>query len=520
MTRRPSTPAWWWDPWLWAAAATAGRHAIGVWRLRQTMAYLAQPPSRVEPCDTAGNRRPALHMVVPVLWEQAHVGDAIEWFAAMVRELPGSTVTVVTTAREEREREHLIDALTRCPRRQITARRFPHLTPTELRQLIETDVVGPNSCLTGSVVRSVLSARRLTCEVVTDLLRRPELADAGIRHVHYRGKGRKAAQVNYAVAQLHTAQDHDYIAVYDVDSRPNLALLRQTLAYIAARHRADGQLPPVVQQSARFETSGAAGQAWQRHLCSGAARLQTLWTLRREIPSFRRYAAAIQRPTGLAALDAARRGLAQTVGHGLLVRLDVHQRVGGLPEYTILDDLPFGYHLTTAHIPVHAAPVMLMAPAPERVNDLIATHRRWFRSYLDYPACARAARRAGRGTPVEHAIAVGVAGYRAVAWLLTTPATAVCAVAVVHRATTPPTRTLAAAALWLGCVTPVRILAAQQAPRPAPAAQARDAAEVFAAYLVQSLGPVAAIVDAATAATGLPLSPKSHHRSPARKEQK
>ncbi|MFC0532068.1 hypothetical protein [Phytohabitans kaempferiae] len=454
-----------------------------------------------------------------MLWEQAHVGAAIAWFAALTTQLPGSTVTVVTTAREERERQHLIDALTRCPRRQITARRFPHLTPTELRQLTEADTAGPDGYLAGAEVRSVLSARPLTYEVVADLLRRPELAGAPVRHVHYRGEGRKAAQVNYAVAQMPTAREHDYIAVYDVDSRPDLALLRRTLGYIAARHRADGQPPAVVQQSARFETSGTADQAWQRHLCSGAARLQTLWTLRREIPSFRRYAAAIQRPTGVTVLDAARRGLAQTVGHGLLVRIDVHQRVGGLPEYTILDDLPFGYQLTTARLPVHAAPVMLVAPAPERVGDLIATHRRWFRSYLDYPACARAARHAGRGTPVEQAIALGVAGYRAATWLLATPATAACAVAVVRSATTPPTRTFAAAALWLGGVAPVRVLAAQQAHRPGLAAQARDAAEVFAAYLVQSIGPVAAIVDAATSA-GLPLSPKTHRRGPDRKEQK
>jgi hypothetical protein len=93
----------------------------------------------------------------------------------------------------------------------------------------------------------VLSARRLTCEVVADLLTQTELAEAPIHQVHYRGEGRKAAQVNYAVAQLHAVRDHDYVAVYDVDSRPDLTLLRRTVAYVAARHRADGQLPPVVQ---------------------------------------------------------------------------------------------------------------------------------------------------------------------------------------------------------------------------------------------------------------------------------
>jgi len=519
MRRRSATSSWWCDPWLWTAAAAAGRHAVGVWRLRQTMAYLSRRPSAIEPVDTAVAvgvaAMPVVHMVIPVLWEQAHVGAALRWFAELARDVPGATVTIVTTDRENREREHLIDAVTRCPMRRVTARRFPHLGAAELRDLTEAPRAGSGDTLAGEVVRSVLSRRRLTCEVVADLLHDAELADAPIRHVHYPGMGRKAAQVNYAVGLL-DARDGDYVAVYDVDSRPDLTVLRRTLAEIAARQSADGHLPPVVQQSARFDTAGAAVQAWQRHLCRGAARLQTLWTLRREIPSFRRYATATSRPTGLRALDAARRGLAQTVGHGLLIRIDVFRQVGGLPEYTVLDDLPFGYQLTAAGVPVHPAPMTLVAPAPEHVADLVATHRRWFRNYLDYPACAHVGSRAGRGSPVEHAVALGVAGYRAATWLLASPVTAACTVAVVRRTGAPAARAVAAVALWLGCVTPVRMLAATSPDRPSLGEQAREAAEVYAAYLLKSIGPIAALADtvmvAASPASRLTLSPKTHHR--------
>jgi hypothetical protein len=206
----------------------------------------------------------------------------------------------------------------------------------------------------------------------------------------------------------------------------------------------------------------------------------------------------------------------QTVGHGLLIRIDVFRQVGGLPEYTVLDDLPFGYQLTAAGVPVHPAPITLVAPAPEHVADLVATHRRWFRNYLDYPACARVASRAGRGSPVEHAIALGVAGYRAATWLLASPATAACTVALVRRTSTPAARAVAAVALWLGCVTPVRMLAATNPDRPSLGEQAREAAEVYAAYLLKSIGPIAALADtvmvAAAPASRLRLSPKTHRR--------
>jgi hypothetical protein len=65
----------------------------------------------------------------------------------------------------------------------------------------------------------------------------------------------------------------------------------------------------VIRQSARFTTTGAATRGWERALCRGSARVQTLWTLRRELPSLRRYHRATRCPTGRPALDAARRGV-------------------------------------------------------------------------------------------------------------------------------------------------------------------------------------------------------------------
>jgi hypothetical protein len=512
MTSRSPRSTWWRDPSLWITAGVAGRHAIGALQLRRTTAFLTRPR---RPTGLPGSRAvaPALHVVVPVLWEQAHVGAAMHWFATLLRQLPGSTLTVVSTAREDREREHLIDAVARCPVGQISIRRFPHLTAGEVRDLAGHANAADRSARRAAAA-AVLSRRPRTGDVVAGLLQQPEFADLPIRHVHYPGDGRKAAQVNFAVTRLGAA-DSDYVAVYDVDSRPDLQLIRRTLDTIADTSTFDGEVPPVVQQSARFEVAGSAGQVWQWHVCRGAARLQTLWTLRREIPSFRRYTRAIHRPTGVAVLDAVRRGLAQTVGHGLLIRADVYHRLGGLPEDTMLDDLPFGYRLTAAQIPVQVVPVLSVAPAPERVGDLISTHRRWFRNYLDYPACARAAHHDGLGSAAVHAVALGVAGYRAVTWLLASPATVACAVALLRRTTPLPVRALAATCLWWGCVTPVRMLAAAQ-PTPTPlAVQARDAAEVFAAYLVNSIGPAAALAQAATdatPATGFALSPKTHRR--------
>jgi len=503
----------WRSPLWWAVAATAARHAAGAWQLRRTLAYLdsrpADPPA--DPDGALGSV--TLHMVVPVLWEQQHVGPALRWFGDLLAQLPGSTLTVVSSSREDRERTVLLDQLTADPARPVTAARFPHLDDTILKQLQAAQQAG---VLTRPAAAAVLERMPGTGEVVAALLAGGAFDSTRIRHVRYDGPGRKAAQVNAAVARLTGAGDRDFIAVYDVDSRPDPALLQRTAGFIAHRAAVDGELPCVVQQSARFVTAGTAGRGWQRAVCRGGARLQTLWTLRREIPSFRRYAHVTRQDRPM--LGVLRRGLAQTVGHGLLIRRDILLRTGGLPEFTTLDDLPFGFRLTVDNIPVDVVPALATAAAPEHPRDLVGQQRRWFANYLDYPACAAAARAERAGTPAGRAGALSVAAYRGAAWAFVSAATVACTVAVVTPRTPARVRAVAAAALWLGCVTPTRMLAAHDRRTgggQVPAGLLRQAAacgEVYAAYLLRSAGPLAAL-STAVHRRPVALSPKTHHRA-------
>jgi hypothetical protein len=66
------------------------------------------------------------------------------------------------------------------------------------------------------------------------------------------------------------------------------------------------------------------------------------------------------------------RGVAQPVGRGLFVRLDVFRGLGGLPTFSVLDDVPFGYRLTIEEIPVDCVPFTAIADAPEDARMLLA----------------------------------------------------------------------------------------------------------------------------------------------------
>lgn len=501
-------PLWRSASW-WIAAAVAARNLAGLRQVRRTLAWADRA---AEP--QAGRRalKPmVLHVVIPVLREQQQIAGTLAWFIPLLRGQPRSMLTLVSTAREEHERQILAAQLAGATASGLTVERFPQLTDDELAALSEALATSGESSLTGAVALKVLSAFPTTADVITAELARLPRSGPVVRHVHYQGEGRKAAQVNAAVAELVTVEaDQEYIAIYDVDSRPSHELLGQTADFVA-RHRASaGEVPQVVQQSARFATQGAAGTWWERRLCRGAARVQTLWTLRREIPNLRRYARAARRPHTSFGLP----GLAQTVGHGLLIRADVFREVGGLPTFTVLDDAAFGYRLTLDRVPVDSLPFTTTVPAAEYVSELVAQGERWFQNYLDYPNSAAHWHAEGHGSRHDHATAVATGSFRGMAWLLASPAAAVCLTLVLAPRTRLPTRAAAATALWAATVAPVRALAAAEGQKLTARQTAVQSVETLAGLLLTSTGPLRALGRrVVTGSRHTELAPKSNRRA-------
>jgi Glycosyltransferase like family 2 len=485
---------------LMIATLILARQASGYRNLHRTLRFLAD---RDEGQPSAGHM-PVVHIVVPMLREQPTVPAAMDWYAHILRHLPTWTVTFVTTAREDAERDLLAGLASRSSR-PLTAGSMPQATRAELAALehARRAASGP---LGQASARAALAAVPTTSSMLDAALGSAELDGLAMRHVHYPGSGRKAAQVNYAASTLSDADDSSYLAVYDADSRPEPADLARIGHRIGLAALRDGSAPQIVQQSARFAVTQASPGSLGSATCRGAATLQTLWTLRREIPSFRRYEHAIRTAHGRPVIDCARRGLAQTVGHGLFVRRDVFEQLGGLPEKTFLDDVPFGYRATMRAVQVEVVPHLETAEAPGDARELVSQSKRWFRSYLDYPSMARETHAAGVCTRQEQAVALSIAAYRGAAWLLRGPA-ALAALALTIRPGHPATRALSAAALWFGYAAPLRALAELEDQAAVPSAT--RSAELFTAAVLSSVGPFLALADAIRRSAGEGFSPKA-----------
>lgn len=495
---------------LTVCVAAAARHASGAWAMRRTLTTFDRPETDAPSagCVTQG----VVHLVIPVLREQEHIRAAASWFAPLLRQMPGSTLTFVTTAREHTERALLADRVAARSGKIALGTEFPQLSAAEL-----SAVSAYFERLVGTAhpedVATALATAPATDQVVKAVLTEPDFRALPIRHVHYKGEGRKAEQVNCAAAALPRTSVPSYIGVYDIDSRPSGKLLRQTWASIHAETTRRGAAPAVVQQSARFTTHGLSERGWERALCRGAARMQTIWTLRREIATFQRYSRAAHRRLGPLPSLLTGGGLAQTVGHGLWVRQDVFGELGGLPTYTVLDDLPFGYRLTVERVPLHVVRWTTTALGPEDIDTLVAQNRRWFNNYLDYASCWADAEHASRGTRGHNAAALLTGWYRGAMWLLRTPATAGALVSLFHPRSGTPLRAFAGAALWLGLVTPVNQISDATGEQLTPGQRAAASLELLLAYLVSSLGPAAAVAERlARRPSDRALAPKTHRR--------
>lgn len=158
---------------------------------------------------------------------------------------------------------------------------------------------------------------------------------------------------------------------------------------------------------------------------------------------------------------------------------------------------------------------MTVVPAPGSIAEVVAQGRRWFCSYLDYPAVVRAAARTGTASGLRRNLILGIAAYRGAAWLAASPMTAVAVIAAVSPRSGPGLRATACAGLLLASAVPTVMVAGARLGRQPVWQTGRGSAEVLAAYLLRSVGPWLAVWDAARGrhpTSAASPAPKAHHR--------
>jgi hypothetical protein len=482
----------------WASAtALALRGASGTVNAVSSLRWL-----RAAEEGSPGGQEVRFVLVVPLLREQATIGDLAETLTGLAGTHPGTRTAIVTTEAEcaARERDaqragELASALAAGARPGRIVSRFLGLLPAADLRALASAARGRDRARCGELVDAALAACRPTPELAAELAASFE----PIAHYHYPGReGGMVQQLNYAIrAEIGRARaagdslERLFLAIYNADSRPHPGTLRAAAALVAERESAAGGPVRLIQQSAVFTANiGSLGGSPQGTVLAGAGWLQSRWTLSREIPRLRRQAAAARAGRTLMPL-------AHCVGHGLLIRADLFEELRGLPESTVNEDLAFGYLACAAGIPIDPLPLLEEADTPVTIGSWLGQARQWFASYPQYPRAAALAAAAGHGTPARRGWLTiqGLAGGGL--WLGQSPVIALAlALPVVARR-----RGLACLLTGAGLAGYYGVpswLAARAAGR--PLAPARALPGGLAAMLMSSAGPWRCLADIAVGA--------------------
>ncbi|MEX5710745.1 glycosyltransferase family 2 protein [Parafrankia sp. FMc6] len=451
----------------------------------------------------SGQARPFFVLVLPMLREQALIADTVSLFSRMAADYGPAYVVVVTTAREEAERDRaaarlpdIAAALAAGTPADRLNRTFRSVLPAaQLATLAET-CRGSTAADCAATLQAMFEAQPTTSQLAADLAR----DYPSVRHLHYPDpQGTMADQVNHAarVERDRLAADGAdttlvYLAQYTADSRPDPDTLTAAARRIIDLHQATGQQPRVLQQSALFLANlptfptGPAG----RYL-TGAALLQSRWSLAHELPTWRHH----RRP------PATRTGLpfrwpryAHCTGHGLFLHAETFLRWGGLPTRTMNEDLALGFLASAAGVAIDPIPAVEWADSPTTPAEVIRQKRQWFWSYVDYPTLLRLA---SNGLPGERTAPSSVRGLlaaqglgRGAIWLATSP-TLGATLALPLAARRPAAGLVAAAAATGIYLAPAYLIVEElrrRGLRP-DRLHTGEVAGLLAAYLTHSTGP-------------------------------
>ncbi|MCX4681550.1 glycosyltransferase [Streptomyces sp. NBC_01433] len=405
------------------------------------LSYRSMRVEADRPEEELPEETPGLTVIIPALREQAVMPRSLEHFAALAARWPTLRVLIVSAAREASE----------TPSGTLT-------TEDVCRRLADQH----NTTLGGEVF-SVVS---------------------------YPGGGRRASQLNYAVAALDDLfpPADDYVAVFDADAVPDARLASQFARAAHGRPAMIQQpmLPAFPGSSSGRRSAVMSGQdlaAFRRTLGIEYRRIQVA-----------RWCGPGRRPRLLAALA---RPMVYGVGSGLIVRRDKIEDIGYFQEPH--DDLAVGHRLSMAGEPIAVLPsvnivepyqsVGAMARAFSSVAFANAATRHDYRFAAAHPTRLSAT---GQRLLAARALADGVA------WAL---GPAVMGAAAAHLVVKRQFKPLVAAAVAAGLLEPVvayrlrgRVLDDFRASGPAGGTWRQPApAAAIATYMLQpavsALGP-------------------------------
>lgn len=303
-------------------------------------------------------------IVIPCLREQDIILQTLKHFLKLTKNLTNVKILVVTTQKEEFEREnnmYLKEQLVKDVKDNIELQKLINkynmiLTTSEIKEILKYS----NSNNLGKIINNTIKNHKTTNNLIRDFILQSNLEET-ILHFHYpNNMGIMADQLNYVLNNFEFENEKEYyFSVYNADSIPDKDTINEVLEIINEKN-----FPKVIQQysvpiSNWDELSG---------LMKGFAMYQSNFELRYGL---------------INSYSKSKLLYIYVVGHGMYIRVDVLKQIGGFETKYWCEDIYMSYILRNKDIPICPMKTLESMQSPQYLSILTKQNAVWFKTSFE-----------------------------------------------------------------------------------------------------------------------------------------
>ena len=336
----------------------------GVWCLYRTIKYFSNQNRKYKNKISTNKNIPNILIVIPCLREQGIIVETLKHFLKLTRNLCNVKLLVVTTQKEEFEKEknlYLKEQFIKDVKNNTGLKRLINkynkiLSTNEIKEILENTKLDNLE----EVINSKIQNSKTTNTLIEEFIHNNHLEEK-LYHLHYpHNEGIMADQLNYVLNNFDFKNEKNYyFSVYNADSMPSQDTIKEVLKTINENNN-----PKVIQQYSVPISN------WNdlSNLMKGFSIYQANFELRYGLinsyfPSQFLYT--------------------YVVGHGMYIRVDILKQLGGFETKYWCEDIYMSCALRNENISIYPIKTLEIMQSPQYISILTKQNAVWFKTSFE-----------------------------------------------------------------------------------------------------------------------------------------
>lgn len=336
----------------------------GLWCFHRSFKYMRKHNKKVKNKVQTKEKAPNILIVIPCLREQDIIIQTLKHFLDLTNNLSNVKILVVTTRKEEFEREKNIylkgqfikDVKNNIELQKLINKYNKILSTNEIKEILKYS----NSKDIEEIINNKIKKSKTTNNLIEEFITQSNLQEK-VYHFHYpNNEGIMADQLNYVLNNFKFKDEKNYyFSVYNADSMPNKDTITEVIKTIN-----ENDSPKVIQQYSVPMSN------WNKlsMLMKGFTIYQSNFELRYGLINS-------YFPNKLL--------YTYVVGHGMYIRVDILKEIGGFETKYWCEDIYMSYVLRNKKISIYPIKTLEIMQSPQYLSILTKQNAVWFKTSFE-----------------------------------------------------------------------------------------------------------------------------------------